>query len=138
MSKLLRLIYVSRTKGAMGASEPEGLLSQARSNNEKVGLTGILCTGRGYFVQALEGPENEVLKTYTKILVDERHRESSLLSVGLVSSRVFSEWAMAHVAGELLGGDLHARLVGQVVLERDLSEPLKLLQSTLKSLRRAA
>ena len=138
MSNLLRLIYVSRAKGAMEASELEGLLSRARSNNEKVGLTGILCTGRGYFVQALEGPENEVFKTYTKILVDERHRESSLLSVGLVSGRVFSEWAMAHVAGELLGGDLHARLVGQVVLERDLSEPLKLLQSTLKSLRRAA
>ena len=138
MSKLLRLIYVSRATGTMAAPELDDLLMQARTNNAKVGLTGILCTGRGYFVQALEGGENDVLKTYASILMDVRHRESSLLSVGLVSSRVFSEWAMAHVAGELLGGELHARLVGQVVLERDLSEPLKLLQSTLKALRRAA
>jgi hypothetical protein len=54
----------------------EGLLDQARAHNAKVGLTGILCTGRGYFVQVLEGPENEVLKTYARILVDERHRDS--------------------------------------------------------------
>jgi len=42
------------------------------------------------------------------------------------------------VAGDLLGRDLHARLLDQVVLERDLSGPLKLLQGTLRALRRAA
>lgn len=138
MSVLLRLIYVSRASGTIEVQALEQLLTQARIHNEKVGLTGILCTGRGYFIQALEGPENAVLKTYAKILADERHRDASLLSIGLVSSRVFTEWAMAHVEGELLGGEVHARLVDQVVLERDLSEPLKLLQSTLKALRRAA
>jgi hypothetical protein len=116
----------------------EALLVKARIHNTKVGLSGILCSGRGYFVQALEGPEVQVLKIYSRILVDERHRDSSLLSVGLVSCRVFAEWSMAHVEGELLGSEMHARLVGQVILERDLSEPLKLLQSTLKTLRRAA
>lgn len=138
MSNLLRLIYVSLATGAMALPALEGLLEQARIHNAKVGVTGILCTGRGYFLQALEGPENEVLRTYARILADERHRDSSLLSVGLVSGRVFSEWAMAHVEGDVLGSDLHARLVDQVVLERDLSEPLKLLKGTLKSLRRAA
>jgi len=138
MSNLLRLVYVSLATGAMALPALEGLLEQARIHNAKVGVTGILCTGRGYFLQALEGPENDVLKTYARIVVDERHRDSSLLSVGLASSRVFAEWNMAHVAGDLLGRDLHARLLDQVVLERDLSGPLKLLQGTLRALRRAA
>lgn len=138
MSNLLRLVYISRSTGVLDSDDLERILAQARVNNAKVGLTGILCTGRGYFVQVLEGPENEVLKTYAKILVDDRHRSSSLLSVGLVSGRVFAEWAMAHIDGEMLGGEMHAKLVDLVILERDLSAPLKLLQGTLKALRRAA
>ena len=136
MSNLLRLIYVSRATQAMESVALEGLLMEARIRNALVGLTGILCTGRGYFVQALEGPESEVLKMYAKILEDKRHRDVSLLSICLVSNRVFGDWAMGHLEGELLGDEIHTRLLRGVVLERDLSEPVKLLRSTLKVLRR--
>jgi hypothetical protein len=137
MSNLLRLIYVSRATAPMELPELESLLAQARTRNAEQEITGVLCTGRGYFVQALEGQETDVLKTYARILTDKRHRDSSLLSVGLVAKRIFDQWAMAHVDGNTLGADLHSKLVSQIVLERDLSDSLKVLQGALKTLRRA-
>jgi hypothetical protein len=138
MPHLLRLIYTSRATEMIDAPSLEALMSESRSRNEVAGITGILCSGRGYFVQALEGPETKLMALYASILRDERHQQSALLSIGLVSSRAFPQSAMALVEGGLLGGELHARLVDQVLLDRDPSEPVKLLQSTIKALRKAA
>jgi Sensors of blue-light using FAD len=138
MPHILRLIYASRATGPVDAAVLEALMSDSRSRNEAAGITGILCAGRGSFVQALEGPETGVISLYASILRDARHHHATLLSIGLVSSRAFPQWAIAFVEGEPLGGDFHARLVDQVLLDRDPSEPVKLLQSTLKSLRKAS
>ena len=113
-------------------------MNESRSRNEAAGITGILCSGRGYFVQALEGAETQVMSLYARILQDGRHHQSTLLSIGLVSSRAFPQWAMSFVEGEPLSGEFLARLVDEVLLDRDPSEPVKLLQATLKSLRKAA
>jgi hypothetical protein len=113
-------------------------MNESRSRNELAGITGILCSGRGYFVQALEGPETQVMSLYASILRDARHQQSALLSIGLVSSRAFPHWAMACVEGEPLGGELHARLVDHVLLDRDPSQPVRLLQATLKAIRKTA
>ena len=138
MSNLLRLIYVSRSTGAVDKPSLEGLLGQARARNEALGVTGVLCSGRGYFVQALEGPESNVLTVYASILKDGRHRDSALLNIGLTAMRAFSQWSMAHVDGESLSGELHSRLISQVLVDRDLSEPMRLLRGALKAVRRAA
>jgi hypothetical protein len=47
-----------------------------------------LCTGRGHFVQLLEGPEDCVVTTYASILCDKRHRDVALVSAALVGERV--------------------------------------------------
>ena len=138
MSSLLRLIYVSRATGPVDTEFMDGLLAQARARNESLGLTGILCSGRGYFIQALEGPETPVMSLYGRILRDSRHKECSLLSIGMVSSRAFPQWSITLVEGEPLGPDLRIRLVNKVLLDRDPSEPVKLLQEALKSLRKAS
>jgi hypothetical protein len=137
MPHLLRVIYVSRATGAIDPSSMEVLMDKARLHNEKVGISGILCFGRGYFVQALEGPETHVLSLYASILRDPRHSQSALLSIGLVSARAFAQWAMAVIEGDLLGGDLQAKLFNQVLLDRDPTEPVKLLQAVLRTLRKA-
>jgi hypothetical protein len=138
MPHLLRVIYVSRATGTIEPTALEALMNEARLHNEKVGISGILCSVRGYFLQALEGSETEVMPLYASILRDARHQQSALLSIGLVSSRAFPQWAMALVEGEPLGAEMHARLVDQVLLDRDPSEPVRLLQATLKALRKTA
>jgi hypothetical protein len=138
MPHLLRVIYTSCAVGTIEPALLEALIDESRSRNEKSGISGILVSGRGYFVQALEGPETHVIPLYASILRDARHQQSAMLSVGLVASRAFPQWAMALVEGDPLGVELHDRLVGQALLDRDPSEAVKLLQATLKAIRKAA
>lgn len=138
MQNLLRLTYISRAIGILHTGELDLLLREARERNGAFGVTGLLCTGRGYYLQALEGPESQVLAVYTKILLDPRHKDSELLSIGLVKDRAFAQWQMGHVDGKALGEDIPAKLRGQVQLDADLSKPGKILQSTLDVLRKAA
>lgn len=137
MSNLLRLIYVSRAAITFGQPELDALAGKSRLRNEEAGINGILCFGRGYFVQALEGPESQVISLYGAIVRDTRHQHCALLSIGLVSSRAFPQWAMTLVYGEPLGSDVLARLVDKVLLDRDPTEPVKLLRDTLRLLRKA-
>lgn len=138
MTHLLRLIYVSQATGSTDPPSLEALMKESRSRHEMADVTGILCGGRGYFMQALEGSETQVTSLNAGILRDARHQHSAVLSIGLVSSRAFPHWATAYVDGEPLAGELHARLVDDVLLDRGPSQPVRLLQATLKSLRKAA
>jgi hypothetical protein len=134
----MRIIYASRGTGTVDRPLLEAVMNESRSPNEAAGISGILCAGRGYFLQALEGPETQLMSLYARILRDTRHQQSTLLGIGLVSARAFPHWSTAFVEGEPLGADFHARLLDQVLLDRDPTEPVKLLQATLKSLRKAA
>jgi hypothetical protein len=138
MPHLLRIIYASRATEALDPPLLEALMQEALPRNEAAGISGILCGGRGYFLQALEGPQAPVMSCYASILRDARHHQVTLLSIGLVSSRAFPRWATAFVEGEALGAAFRERLVDQVLLDRDPAQALKLLQGTLKALRKAA
>jgi hypothetical protein len=138
VSNLLRLTYLSRAAPDLEPSAIHELLSLARTRNAERGLSGLLVSGRGFFVQALEGPEAAVVTMYARIAADPRHSGVSLLGIGLVAKLAFKEWAMAHVDGEVLGGAWWSRVIADVKLEREVSDTAKLLQSLLKSLRKAA
>jgi len=138
MPHLLRLLYVSRATDSFDPSSINDLLEKAQIHNALAEVTGVLCWGRGYFIQALEGSESSIIPLYAKVLKDDRHRQPFLLSIDLVSTRAFPSWSMAYVDGEALGTELHARLVSQTAVERDVSASVKLFQSALKSLRRAS
>ncbi len=116
----------------------EELLSQARTSNQLLGITGVLCSGRGYFVQVLEGQEGTLLTLYARILADTRHEQASLLSIGLSAKRAFSQWSMACIDGEALSPEIHTRLVSKALVDSDMSEQARLLQTALTTLRRAA
>jgi hypothetical protein len=67
MTQLIQLVYISRSSFAgpenfRGGVEPNAgkILLQARVNNRKTGLTGVLCFGDGCFLQCLEGEEESV------------------------------------------------------------------------------
>lgn len=60
-----------------------------------------------------------------------------LLSISLVSSRVFPTWSMAHLEGERLGRDLLERLIGRVIVERDTSASVRVLQTAISGIGKA-
>jgi Sensors of blue-light using FAD len=138
MSNLLRLIYVSRAASAVDSASIDALLKQARERNEELGLTGVLCTGRGHFVQLLEGPQANVVNLYARICRDKRHEGSELVSVALADERAFPKWSMGHIEGEMLGESTHKKLVGMAVIEYKLAEHAKLLQSIFRLLSKSA
>ncbi|MEL6237991.1 MAG: BLUF domain-containing protein [Pseudomonadota bacterium] len=88
-----QLIYHSRPFGFDQATLL-GILSQARRNNRKWGITGALVCRRDLYVQLIEGPEDAIDKLFSRIAEDDRHCDVALLHRGHVSARIFSKWEM--------------------------------------------
>lgn len=95
--KLFRLIYHSRqTPIVIGDLDfnVRAIIQAAIRNNREFGLTGLLVTVRGYFLQALEGPEAAVRGAYNRIAIDPRHSDVAIISGEPVETRLFREWNM--------------------------------------------
>ncbi len=45
-------------------------------------------------MQVLEGPEQAVLRTYVKILDDQRHKNCQIIYVTPIEKRIFEGWSM--------------------------------------------
>jgi len=103
-SRYLRLFYVSQASQNYSKEDLSELLQKARSNNERDGLTGLLCYKNQCFAQILEGDEQIVLSSFLRISSDPRHRDVSLLSIGLVNNRLFTKWQMGHLGETDLQG----------------------------------
>lgn len=101
---LYRIIYMSRNEMLGTAEEIEqsvaGILETSRLNNRKVDVSGVLMFNNGGFVQVLEGPLENVTKTFERIQCDTRHGEVVVLEAGEVAERSFSDWAMGYVGSD--------------------------------------
>ena len=93
---LVRLLYASRAIDPASA-EIEQILAQSRQGNPGLGITGILCSGGGIFLQAIEGGRNAVSELYGHIQRDPRHKDVVLLHYEDISERRFSGWTMGQV-----------------------------------------
>ncbi len=94
---LFRLVYASHMSSAcLGdlARELPAILSVAVPNNRALGVTGILIAHRGWFLQALEGPESTVRSLYGAICADPRHRSEVIIGQGAEVARRFGHWTM--------------------------------------------
>lgn len=101
---MLQIVYVS-TAAPGQVIDPEAILARARVNNGRDGITGMLYFDGTRFMQAMEGPADQVESTLARIKADPRHRALVMLSRRSIETREFGEWAMAaHVPG----GDLQA------------------------------
>ena len=57
-------------------------------------LRGLLLAHQGWFTQALEGPAEAVMTTYSRILKDPRHTDVTMFGAGPAERREFSDWNM--------------------------------------------
>jgi hypothetical protein len=93
----VRLLYVSRAKGPQTTTVTTSILLQAQVHNQVLGITGLLCQGRGFFFQVLEGGRSEVNALYRRICQDPRHKDVEVLRYEEIGQRRFSQWSMAFV-----------------------------------------
>jgi Sensors of blue-light using FAD len=91
----MQLIYASRPFG-YDELVLAGILSTARRNNARDGITGALICREDLFVQLLEGPSDAVTSAFSRILNDDRHVDVTTLLTGDIEDRLFPQWSMRH------------------------------------------
>jgi hypothetical protein len=94
---LIRIIYVSASVGPQTSTMTSSILKGAHAFNASNQITGVLCQGRGIFLQALEGERRTVTELYSRICADKRHSEIDMIHCESVASRRYAHWSMAHV-----------------------------------------
>lgn len=93
-AELLRLIYVSHAARRLTTRELDRILANARRNNLRDEITGMLVYVGGNFMQVLEGPPSAVDATFGRISRDERHGGIIVIERELVEARSFAGWSM--------------------------------------------
>jgi hypothetical protein len=100
-------------RSAVGEPTPAALadlLRQARRNNERAGLTGMLLYTQGSFFQVLEGAPEAVDRVFGTIAADPRHMGAVTIIRERIARRAFGEWSMGYVtatSGELVAAGLN-------------------------------
>ncbi len=108
-SPILRLVHCSRNTiaaarpGVCLVDEVRSILALSRRNNRAAGVTGALLFTESAFVQALEGPPNEVEATFERIELDPRHAGVTILETEMTMERRFGEWSMGYCGKAALG-----------------------------------
>lgn len=102
------LIYSSVASTSFSDTDLLSLLDQARANNRRLGVTGMLIYDGGEFLQLLEGDKDRVEGLYDHISRDSRHRSLQLFYTGEVSERSFDDWSMGF---KMLGFDDKCKLM---------------------------
>lgn len=97
--KLHYIIYISTEAVRFTDEVLEGILRKSRRNNSASNITGILLYSSGNIMQLLEGDEQDVRNTYSRIQKDPRHRSVTTIIDRPLKSRNFAEWSMAFYAG---------------------------------------
>lgn len=92
---MYHLVYTSTATIAFSAAELQQFLVWWRTNNERLGLTGILLhSNEGDIIQVLEGEQRQVEALFAVIEQDSRHRNVLKLAAGPIEQRLFGEWFM--------------------------------------------
>ena len=70
---LVAKTYLSQSKLDWTDEAIDHLLERSKQNNATRGITGAMIYANGYFMQLIEGPQNEVETLYSAIEADTRH-----------------------------------------------------------------
>lgn len=97
MQNLLFVLYFSVATREFSSEEISSLLRTSRLHNLANDVSGVLYYRDGYFIQALEGPKNEVIRTYARILDDPRHKDCTLISINTTPQWSFEGCPMGWV-----------------------------------------
>jgi len=94
---ILRLTYISRYNTKNANIELARILEQARRNNERKGITGVLVMNESYFLQVIEGARPVINKLLRKLVNDERHFDLEVIDCIAVEERHWNKWSMKYL-----------------------------------------
>jgi hypothetical protein len=92
---LERLLYRSKATNTLGSLHLFNMLSEARTKNARLGITGHLLYTEEVFVQCIEGTPEVVESLWRSLQRDQRHYDLELLARGPLETRRFKDWSMA-------------------------------------------
>ncbi|MEE7626158.1 BLUF domain-containing protein [Methylobacter sp. Wu8] len=95
---MIRLLYFSQSRDVISDEQVQNIMESSRRHNPALGITGVLVHGGGMFMQVLEGPEQTTLRTYVKILDDQRHSNCQIVYITPTDKRIFEGWSMGVIA----------------------------------------
>lgn len=95
-TELYHIVYLSASSHLLSDEDLRAILTTSRANNRERGVTGMLLYSEGGFIQALEGPKNEVIDLYRIIGHDPRHGQLTTLLEGPIGERNFPHWTMGY------------------------------------------
>lgn len=101
MSSIFHLVYVSKAVADISYSDIRNILEVSRRKNLQDEITGLLIFRDGYFLQLLEGPEEKVRQTLSRIILDDRNYDLQSLIEVVSADRLFSDWSMAFYDGDI-------------------------------------
>lgn len=88
-----QLIYMSQPFG-FDRAVLAGILTGARRNNARDGITGALVCRHDVYLQLIEGEAAAIDDLFERISRDDRHLEVTVLHRFDESRRIFPDWAM--------------------------------------------
>lgn len=94
---LVQIIYTSNATTCFSQKQLVNLLAKARKNNHSLNISGMLVYDDGFFIQVLEGPENDVDALFTCIEKDPKHCNVRLLLRQQLTEKEYDEWSMGFV-----------------------------------------
>jgi Sensors of blue-light using FAD len=89
-----QVLYVSSATRPISDSDVNQILTTARRENAKVGVTGMLLFCDNSFLQILEGPGDDVDAILSRIAKDPRHAHLRVLVRDQKPVRSFADWSM--------------------------------------------
>lgn len=90
-------VYKSKKVHNFSESDLQALIKKSIDNNEIRRITGILLYSGDYFLQIIEGDNEEISKLYDKILSDERHEQLVEIITTQIPNRYFSNLGMSYI-----------------------------------------
>lgn len=93
---MIELIYYSTANEDTTEHDIFNILRTARVFNFKHQITGCLLFHNGDFIQILEGEKKCVCELFSKIEIDPRHSNVTLLVQESIEKRLFDHWSMAY------------------------------------------
>jgi hypothetical protein len=94
MTQLIELTYVSQPAQAMSFLGLMRLLYHSYSNNQALGITGVLIYENDRFGQVIQGKVDQIDALWNRIQKDQRHKNVRLIDRKPISERTFSKWTM--------------------------------------------
>ncbi|MEH6790063.1 BLUF domain-containing protein [Parasphingorhabdus sp.] len=94
-SQITSLIYVSTARAGLNHDDFKTIISVARRNNERCGVTGLILFNGFNFMQCIEGEKGTTNDRLHAIRLDERHSGMAVIDQRQSSGRQFAPWHMA-------------------------------------------